>query len=502
VGTPEELPVLPLPQELNIEPGRPPIVAILVEPEGQQANEYVQIVNGETPVDMTDWTLEDEDRNIFVFPEFTLEPGATVLVWSGRGDDTATDLYWGRRPNRGVWDEGGETATLYDAEGQVVSACTYREEDLTAGLALCLPEPGEEAPGALPTETPTPAPLEGIVEPPAEGEAPAEETPAGEAPAEELVVETPTAAAPVGEEPVVEEPAVEEPPAEEPIAEAPAEAPAAEVTPEEVGEEPAEGPAEGEAFDPAEEILIEAGPFQMGCSPDDTTCPPAEQPLHEVFLDAYSMDRYEVTNARYQACVDAGACTPPLDPGSRTRTGYFGTPEFADYPVVNVDFAQAEAFCAWEEKRLPTEAEWEKAARGSEDTRIYPWGDDAPECRLLNFDEDLASEGACVGDTDRVGAHPDGASPYEIMDLSGNVWEWVQDWYQEDYYSLSPLENPLGPEESPAGPEEVQARVLRGGSESDDAFAVRLTTRFPADPAAPYANVGFRCARTDTGQDE
>ncbi len=166
-----------------------------------------------------------------------------------------------------------------------------------------------------------------------------------------------------------------------------------------------------------------------------------EAPQHTVYLDAYSIDKYEVANARYQACVDAGGCTAPHDPSSATRTSYYGNPDYAGYPVINVDWGQAETFCAWEGKRLPSEAEWEKAARGT-DGRIYPWGNQNPTCDLANG---VVQGKRCVGDTSPVGSYAAGASPYGVMDMAGNVWEWVNDWYDENYYSHSPASNPPGP---------------------------------------------------------
>ncbi|MBU6351134.1 MAG: formylglycine-generating enzyme family protein [Chloroflexi bacterium] len=251
-------------------------------------------------------------------------------------------------------------------------------------------------------------------------------------------------------------------------------------------------------FDTAEEILIPAGSFQMGCdssNPAENGCNNGwqndELPLHTVTLDAYYIDKYEVTNARYKACVDAGGCTAPAGGvDSWTRSPYYGTSTYADYPVVKVTWNQASAFCAWAGGRLPTEAEWEKAARGSSDTRKYPWGNSAPDCTKLNYGY---YNGDCVGDTSRVGFYPSGASPYGVMDMAGNVWEWVNDWYDSDYYSVSPGVNPQGPSTAPST---GSYRVLRGGSWFVIGNYVRSASRFYNVPDHWVNYYGFRCVRS------
>jgi formylglycine-generating enzyme required for sulfatase activity len=224
----------------------------------------------------------------------------------------------------------------------------------------------------------------------------------------------------------------------------------------------------------------------MGCdssNPAETWCSSDEQPLHTVTLSAYSIDKYEVTNARYKACVDAGGCTAPAGGvNSRTRSPYYGTSTYADYPVMYVNWHQARAFCAWAGKRLPTEAEWEKAARGSSDTRKYPWGDSVPNCTKLNYNY-------CVGDTSRVGSYPNGASLYGAMDMAGNVWEWVNDWYSSSYYSVSPSVNPQGPATG-------AYRVLRGGTWNLSDHFVRSAARYYFFPDNWYFFIGFRCVRS------
>jgi formylglycine-generating enzyme required for sulfatase activity/pimeloyl-ACP methyl ester carboxylesterase len=243
-------------------------------------------------------------------------------------------------------------------------------------------------------------------------------------------------------------------------------------------------------LDTAEEIEIPAGTFQMGCDVNNPaeSCSSSEQPLHTVYLDAYYIDKYPVTNARYKACVDGGGCTPPEDHSSYERDSYYGNATYDNYPVINVTWHQANAFCAWEGKRLPTEAEWEKAARGSSDTRKYPWGNADATCSLANY-RGLSGD-YCVGDTSEVGSYPAGASPYGVLDMAGNVWEWVNDWYHSYYYSVSPGSNPQGPTTG-------SHRVLRGGSWYISDYFVRSAFRdgyYPDVWVSSYG--GFRCVRS------
>ncbi len=246
---------------------------------------------------------------------------------------------------------------------------------------------------------------------------------------------------------------------------APAEAPAS------AGHRPASPPIDRISW-----ILIPAGDFQMGNTGDR-----GEMPLHRVLLSSYWMDRTEVTNAQYKECVMSRACDPPVSFRSYSRPRYFDDPAYGAYPVVYVNWNDADTYCRWAGGRLPTEAEWEYAARGPDDRR-YPGGNETPERPLLNFD-------FSIGDTSPAGSYPLGSSPYGVLDMAGNVSEWVSDFFESGYYLQSPLSDPTGPAAT-------DAHVVRGGSWLDDPNMVRSDLRlgYPSDSA--YVNLGFRCAES------
>ena len=232
-------------------------------------------------------------------------------------------------------------------------------------------------------------------------------------------------------------------------------------------------------------VAIPTGTFTMGCDEAKASdrCFDDELPKHTVFLDAYAIDIHEVTNAQFALCVADGDCEAP-PPGSKTRTSYYSNSAFADFPVILVSWQDATAYCAWAGKRLPTEAEWEKAARGSVGTRTWPWGDTDPECYRANFINDGSP---CEVDTTQVGSYASGASVFGVMDMAGNVEEWVNDWYDADYYDVTPYYNPQGPDGT-------YDKVLRGGAFDRGDRAIRNAYRTYGYINGGWYNTGFRCA--------
>ncbi len=262
------------------------------------------------------------------------------------------------------------------------------------------------------------------------------------------------------------------------------------------------------ALDGATMLLIPAGAFTMGSDPEiglaeckkfyykPDECQRSwyenEAPTHTVTLDAFYIDQTEVTNARYAQCVAAGACTPPVQTRSYTRDNYYGNAEFDNYPVIYVDWNQAKSYCEWRGDHLPTEAEWEKAARGDDD-RIYPWGNEFDGSKLNFCDQNCSFEGANktysdgYADTAPVGSYPAGVSPYGVLDLAGNVWEWTQSEYKAYPYQA---------EDGRENLDSAKARVLRGGAWGPVADSTRASIRNGyVVPTSASSIVGFRCLR-------
>jgi formylglycine-generating enzyme required for sulfatase activity len=238
-------------------------------------------------------------------------------------------------------------------------------------------------------------------------------------------------------------------------------------------------------------VYIPCGNSLMG-SPDGAGTAD-ERPEHIVKVSAFCIDRREATNGQYAECVRAGVCDPPYSPASATRGSYYSDPAYAAFPGLHIDWGMAAAFCAWVGKRLPTEAEWEKAARGgceiaapttcgAEDERPYPWGDGTTTC-------DLANSAGCGGDTTAVDAHPSGASPYGLEDLAGNAAEGTADWYGEATYA----ECATGCTD-PRGAAGGTTRSVRGGSWSDPIDGLRVADRSGQPPLFAGDTVGLRCA--------
>ena len=232
-------------------------------------------------------------------------------------------------------------------------------------------------------------------------------------------------------------------------------------------------------------VHVPAGEFLMG-SKDDPDADADEYPQHTVYVSEFWIDKTEVTNEQYGRCVTAGDCQ---------ASSYADNEDFngVDQPVVGVSWYDAEDYCEWAGKRLPTEAEWEKAARGT-DGRRYPWGDDF-DCRRGNFDDEteihsyvIPGGKGCDGyvRTAPVGSFASGASLYGVLDMAGNVWEWCEDWYDEDYYASSPQRDPQGPSSG-------SYPVVRGGSWYGNERSMRAAFRYWFVPGLRDFNFGFRC---------
>lgn len=216
-------------------------------------------------------------------------------------------------------------------------------------------------------------------------------------------------------------------------------------------------------------VFVPEGEFEMGETGG------TDNPLHSVQLSPFWIQRNEVTNRQYGLCIESGQCSPPSD-GKRALAVEEASQ--ADVPVAGVTWEQASAYCSWVQGSLPTEAQWEKAARGPE-SRLYPWGDAEPSCQLLNF-------GNCVGYPAIVGQYPDGQSYYTLFDMAGNVFEWAYDWYDAGYYSASPASDPTGPESG-------TVRVFRSSNYYSFADEIKLSRRLYMEPEKFRDDLGFRC---------
>jgi formylglycine-generating enzyme required for sulfatase activity len=247
-------------------------------------------------------------------------------------------------------------------------------------------------------------------------------------------------------------------------------------------------------------LYVPQGKFLMGSTYADALASADEKPQHSVTLKAFWIDQTEVTNAMYAKCVADSACIKPIYKGSNTRPSYYGNSEFDHYPVLFVDWDMANSYCSWAGRELPTEAQWEKAASWNDlkqEKYIYPWGNDF-NGSIVNFcDKNCTFDGADKNsddgfvDTSPVKNYPDGISPYGAYDMAGNVFEWVNDWYQSDYYAT------LGDNASnPQGPASGDSRVLRGGSWYDFDFIVGSALRSRDNPTVANDFIGFRCARS------
>ena len=241
-----------------------------------------------------------------------------------------------------------------------------------------------------------------------------------------------------------------------------------------------------------EMVYIPAGEFQMGCDPAHNggySCSSCELPLHTVYLDAFYIDRYEVTHDQYRECVEAGACRQPVN------NYFYVLRDHGDHPVNAISQYQAAAYCRWRGERLPTEAEWEKAARGT-DGRLFPWGNEFDPSRMNLCDRYCPQEWADADTNDGwiatapVDDYPSGVSPYGVYNMSGNVWEWTADWYEEGYYAHSPTENPTGPDHG-------AELVARGGgffTSPGGSAATSRTHDYWTSPPRHKFTVGVRCA--------
>ena len=278
-------------------------------------------------------------------------------------------------------------------------------------------------------------------------------------------------------------------------------------TPTETPVKPAREDVRVSEADGMEQVFIPAGEFIIGWQGTDATIEVLPGPFpdfleHTVFLDGYWMDKYAVTNGQYQRCVEAGACRPcgqnNIPPQGRD---YFTESEYADYPVVNVSWYMARDYCTWVDRRLPSEAEWEKAARGT-DGRKYPWGNEPYTEDKANICDKYcppAKRGTIANPNFNdgypgpapVGSYPAGASPYGLLDMAGNVWEWTST--AAEFYPYDANDGREALYDAPDG-EKWPERILRGGPWSNGITYQRSSFRYRAVAIYWNFNMGFRCA--------
>lgn len=245
------------------------------------------------------------------------------------------------------------------------------------------------------------------------------------------------------------------------------------------------GSETGEPPDP-NLIEIPGGSFDMGCLPSDGECDADNQPAHAVTLSPYAIEATEVTVAAYTECVDAGGCSEPTSGAPCS----YGNALAAQHPINCVTWQQAVDYCTWKGRRLPSEAEWEFAAR-SNSGRLFPWGSAVATCEFAHMFQMMSEQstfGCDTNDTAPVGSYPTGSSAFGLFDMAGNVEEWTADWYGETWYAESPAADPSGPSEG-------TLRVVRGGDWYDASpNNLRAVERARAMPTVAVAERGFRCA--------
>ena len=247
----------------------------------------------------------------------------------------------------------------------------------------------------------------------------------------------------------------------------------------------AAAPPASKELDPVSMVTIPAGEFLMG-NPEGKGRAD-EWPQRTIYLDAFAIDQVEVTNERYMAFVTiTGHRNPPNPYGTGPLVSIKGIEQL---PVVQTTWYDAKAYCAWAKKRLPTEAEWEKAARGT-DGRLFPWGNEPATPKRANFDREWEDEKTLYP----VGSLPEGDSPYGVKDMAGNAREWVSDWYDADYYKHAPERNPQGPDKKGV------VRSIRGGSWHSPLADITTSARGRGGFALQTHGTGFRCARGLEGE--